>query len=184
MAITINDLRIGDVIFTLASQKPPALHTQLYIGDAHFPATILHAVDDTRPQGPSKLMATSIKSSSDYQVFRCIASSKLIDRAVKYACRWTQFQTPYDQERKYLKEAYRNFMMATGADSDVVRHMRQLFDSRGKFRAMKYAARRDDILCYPNEEGSSRGLTCGRNCKSCPQNPRTRPRFRHGSRFR
>ena len=152
----ISELKAGDIMFTMLNQKPPALHTQLYIGKAQFPETALHAVDGDKF---SKLMATGLKPGNETLVYRC-GRADLVSKAVQYGFRWTQYQTPYDQERKNLKEGYRNYIAATGKDSDIPQLMAQLFRERGKFRAIKYAARRSEILCYPNEDGNSRGLTC------------------------
>jgi hypothetical protein len=155
----IDELQPGDVLFTMLNRKPPALHTQLYLADAQFPATILHAVDGGKA---SKLMATSLpKDVKDLLVYRCKGRPELIGKAVKFASRWTMYQTPYDQERKNLKEGYRNILDSEGVKADAIpQRMRELFNRHGKFRAIKYASRRRGILCYPGEDGTSRGLTC------------------------
>ncbi len=153
----ISELKPGDVIFTMLGQKPPALHTQMFVGQAHFQATTLHAVDGGKF---SKLMATSLRADENALVFRCIGNDGLVSKATKHAFRWAQYETPYDQERKILKEGYRNYISVTGQDRNIPALQSTLFKTIGKFRAIKYAARRNGILCYPNDEGGSRGLTC------------------------
>ncbi len=153
----ITDLREGDIIFTMLGQKPPALHTQLYVGQAHFQATTLHAVDGEKF---SKLMATSLRADETALVYRCRNRLDLVKKAQKNAFRWVMYETPYDQERKNLKEGYRNFIAAKEMDKDVPGLQAKLFNDIGKFRAIKYASRRGGILCYPDEEGGGRGLTC------------------------
>ena len=151
----ISELEEGDVLFTMLGNKPPALHTQIYAGDSHFTHTIIHAVDDTRRDGPSKLMATGLKTDS-ILVYRCLRT-QLAYEAYVAAIRWIKYLVPYDQERKTLKEAFRNLQAGT---SDIVPLLRTLFLRHGIFRAIKYTARREEILCYPSDGELSRGLTC------------------------
>ena len=153
----LSDLQIGDVLFTFVGEKPPALHTQIYTADSHFKQTILHAVDDSRPGGPSKLMATGIKT-QDMLVYRC-KRGHLAYEAWAMALRWARFLVPYDHERKNLKEAYRNTIIDMG-EEDVVERMALLFQTHGIFRAIKYTARREEIVCYPTDGDGSKGLTC------------------------
>jgi 6-phosphogluconate dehydrogenase (decarboxylating) len=48
--------------------------------------------------------------------------------------------------------------------------MRNLFEERGKFRAIKYAVRRKGPLCYPGEDGNSgHGMTCCMFAITCYQ---------------
>lgn len=151
----ISELEVGDILLTVVGAKPPALHAQIYAGDSHFQQTILHAVDDTRKDGPSKLMATGLKSDS-ILVYRC-KNGDLAYEAYCAALRWIKYLVPYDQERKTLKEAYRNTI---SSNTNVVSLMQLLFHRHGTFRAIKYTARRDEILCYPTDGEMSRGLTC------------------------
>ena len=151
----MKDLKAGDVLLTRMSESAPAVHAQIYSGDSHFTETILHAVDDTRPGGPSKLMATGLKT-ADMLVYRCLKDDLALE-AYAAALKWIKYMVPYDQERKTLKEAYRNL---AGDRKDIVSLMKLLFVTHGIFRAIKYTARRDEILCYPSDGESSRGLTC------------------------
>ncbi len=149
----IAELQPGDVLFTMNGEKAPALHTQLYSGDSHFPETLLHAVDGGKV---SKVMPTSLKTDG-MRVYRCRNKPDLVRKAVEFAGKWAAYETPYDNDRRTVKEAYRS---AIPENTSIVGLMQELFLRHGKFRAIKYTARRDEILCYPHEEGGSRGLTC------------------------
>lgn len=154
----LKDLQPGDVILTTLNQKPPALHAQLYEGDTTFEHTILHAVDDSGKK-LHKLMATSIRASKDYLVFRCKVPTLAV-QATAFGKKWAMYQTPYDNDRKYVKEAFRNVFDNTYSAEAIPNEMARIFDEKGKFRAIKYATRREETLCYPDEAGESRGLTC------------------------
>jgi len=156
----IDELEVGDVLFTKLNEVSPAMHTQIYSGDSHYQESIIHAVNDPTRNGPQQLMATGLKT-ADMLVYRCRNGSLAYD-AYTAALRWVRYLVPYDQDRKMVKEAYNNKMaMAEISGKDkVVSHMKLLFQEHGIFRAIKYTARRHEILCYPSDGESQRGLTC------------------------
>ena len=168
----LKDLEAGDVIMTMLNSKPPALHTQIYTEDSHFPATIIHAVDDSGRK-LHKVMPTSVKGSPDLWVYRCQDAQLAIGAAVQ-AMKWAAYETPFDQQRKYTREALRSQLALN--DQDPLPAVQELFKKKGKFRAIKYAARRDDPLCSPKEDGTDgRGVNCAMFALLCYQAAALRP---------
>jgi hypothetical protein len=168
--LTTADLQPGDLVFTKINDLSNATHVEIFTGSSHFAATSVHAVNNAEKQ-MQRVMGTSFAQSDSKVVFRC-NDAALAKAAAKRAVRWSAYENRYDKDRIDVKTAFREMHrnLHTG-DADLRAEMRRLFNERGRFRAIKYAARRDGILCYPgDQEGNGgRGMTCCMFAVTCYQ---------------
>lgn len=159
--LTTADLQPGDLVFTKINDLTNANHVEIFTGSSHFAATSVHAVNNAAKQ-MQRVMGTSFSESDSKVVFRCNVPA-LATAAAKRAVRWSAYENRYDKDRIDVKTAFREMHrnLNTG-DADVRAEMRRLFNERGRFRAIKYTARREGILCYPGDQegGGGRGMTC------------------------
>jgi hypothetical protein len=159
--LTTADLMPGDLVFSKINDLSNATHVEIFTGGSHFAATSVHAVNNPGKQ-MQRVMGTSFAENDAKVVFRCNTPA-LAKAAAKRAVRWSAYENRYDKDRIDVKTAFREMLknLNTG-DADVRAEMRRLFNERGRFRAIKYTARRDGILCYPGDQegGGGRGMTC------------------------
>jgi hypothetical protein len=162
--VKLAELEPGDLVVTMINDTT-AGHASIFTGTSDIGATIIHAVNDDK-KNLHKLMVTGLQPRGKLLVFRC-RNDKLSRRAVKYAQRWAQYETPYDSVRINLKQALMNQIALDGIGLDAVDRriaiQRRFFEEQGTFRAIKYAARRKYALCLPGDDSSAsngRGLTC------------------------
>ena len=103
------------------------------------------------------------------RIVRC-NNSGLALGASKLAIHWDKFQSSYSQGRvsnaKYYEAQFHNKMRAP---KDYVNRQQALFNEGGKYRAIKYAARRGGYLCYPSEQESQGGVFCSMFVVLCYQ---------------
>lgn len=156
--LTKADLQPGDLVIWKMGED--ASHVEMYTGTTHFPATSIHAVN-TPAKGMTRLMPTSFTGAFYKHIFRCTKAGMALS-AVQYASQWARYENRYDKGRIDVKTAFREMHknLGTSAD-DMDRIMINRFMELGRFRAIKYAARRDGIVCYPGDDGNSgHGMTC------------------------
>lgn len=91
------------------------------------------------------------------RVLRC-NREELAGKAGNYAKRWSQYKMPFATQREGFADSFeRRFDSA----SDIVNRHRDLFHQQGKYRAIKYAARRNGPLSYPTDEDNiGKGMFC------------------------
>jgi len=157
--LTTADLQPGDLIVWKMGESE-ASHVEIFTGGSHFAETSIHAVN-TPAKDMTRVMPTSFSAASYKHVFRCLNGAQ-VAKAVKFASQWAQYENRYDKPRIDVKTAYRQMHRNLGTPSSrVTAEMTKLFWEKGRFRAIKYAARRSSILCYPGDDGQSgHGMTC------------------------
>ncbi len=156
--LTKADLQPGDLIVWKMSDE--ASHVEMFTGTTHFAATSIHAVN-TPAKGLTRVMANSFAGAFFKHIFRCTKAGMALS-AAQYASQWARYETRYDKNRIDVKTAFREMHrnLGTSAD-DMNRMMINRFMELGRFRAIKYAARRNGILCYPGDDGNNgHGMTC------------------------
>jgi hypothetical protein len=158
-----NDLKIADLTpgdLVLWKMGEEASHVEMFTGGSHFSDTSIHAVNTPAKQ-MTRVMATSFTPQFFKHVFHCM-DNPLRTAAVTQAQNWAQYENRYDTDRIAVKTAFREMhkKLATAA-GDVRRLMVDLFYERGRFRAIKYASRRNGVLCYPgDQDNNGKGMTC------------------------
>jgi len=157
--LTTADLQPGDLIIWKMGDGD-ANHVEMFTGASHFAETSIHAVN-TPAKDMTRVMPTSFSAASYKHVFRC-QNPVQVGKAVKFASQWAQYENRYDKPRIDVKSAYRQMHRNLNTPAArVAAEMTRLFFEKGRFRAMKYAARRASILCYPGDDGQSgHGMTC------------------------
>lgn len=157
--LTTADLQPGDLIVWKMGDSD-ASHVEMFTGGSHFAETSIHAVNTPAKQ-MTRVMPTSFSAASYKHVFRSLDGDRA-RKAVKYASKWAQYENRYDRPRIDVKTAFRQMHRNLGTPAgQMTAVMRRLFWDKGRFRAIKYAARRASILCYPGDDGESgRGMTC------------------------
>lgn len=117
----------------------------------------------TQPHDPDALANSKIA-----RVLHC-QKPNLQSRAAYYANRWNQFFVPFGGERGNVASEHEK-RFATG--EELINEHRQLFKRAGKYRAIKYAARRNGFPCYPTDEGQGpfgQGMFCSMFVAVCYQ---------------
>jgi hypothetical protein len=157
--LTTADLQPGDLIVWKMGESD-ASHVEMFTGGSHFPDTSIHAVN-TPAKDMTRVMPTSFSAASYKHAFRCLNADQ-VRKAIKYATQWAQYENRYDKPRIDVKTAYRQMHRNLGTPApQIAAEMQRLFWTKGRFRAIKYAARRASILCYPGDDGESgHGMTC------------------------
>jgi hypothetical protein len=157
--LTVNDLSDGDLVIWRMTE---ANHVEIYVKSKKlFEQTSIHAVN-TPAKKMTRVMATSFRPACYKHVFHC-KTKQLRLCASLYAERWAAYENRYDTGRINVKTAFREMQKNLGTSPEgSLKLTRELFYQRGRFRAIKYAARRRGILCYPgDQEGNGgRGMTC------------------------
>ena len=186
MSIDIAKLLPGDIVFPytgvdLAIPGTNAGHVMI-VGatDKAGIATQIHqvaksmtnTVADTGSQR-ERLVPNSPKppgmSSSRKRVVRC-RNENLRQDAARLALYWQRwFQFGFSDNRRTNATVFEN-MRSSKSAAERVSDLRAHFRETGMFRAIKYAARRNGFLCYPNESGESgQGMYCSMFVAICYQ---------------
>jgi hypothetical protein len=94
----------------------------------------------------------------------------LAANAAEQARVWGAYQTSFDILRAYEKDKNVKYIESQGL-SRIKERSRELFHQRGKWRAIKYATRRNGPCCQlgDNEPDESRGVTCSQFVIMCYQ---------------
>jgi hypothetical protein len=153
----------GDLIFKFTGDD--LLHVSIVTSvDAEIGAADhVHLLNDGRLVG---LHETTVSLASNL-VVRC-RNEPLRKAATEFARRWNDLAMPYSNFRRRAA-----MLHEAKSGGDVVSIHRKLFDEVGKFRAIKYTARRGGDLIYQSEtdpriEGN-RGMFCSMFVVVCYQ---------------
>ena len=117
----------------------------------------------TEPSDP-----TAMASSKIARIVRC-RDDNLRARAAYFAKRWNRFFVPFGGERGGVAAEHEKRFNDAGS---LIAEHRSLFKNAGKYRAIKYAARRDGFPCYPTDEGQGpfgQGMFCSMFVVVCYQ---------------
>jgi len=156
------DLLPGDLIFKYSGDQ--LLHVSIVTSThADGAADHAHHVNDASLIG----LHETVVSTASNLVVRC-RNDMLRKCAASYAQKWTQLTMPYSNFRRRQATVH-----ATKVQHDVVASHRKLFDQVGKYRAIKFAARRNGDLIYPSEKDAriegNRGMFCSMFVAVCYQ---------------
>jgi hypothetical protein len=156
--LKIADLTGGDLILWKMGEE--ASHVEMFTAGSHFTETSIHAVNNAAKQ-MTRVMPTSFRPDFYKHVFHC-SDANLRAAAVAIARDWAQYENRYDTDRIAVKTAFREMHKKLGTDpGDGRQIMVDLFYERGRFRAIKYASRRNGIPCYPgDQDNNGKGMTC------------------------
>jgi hypothetical protein len=164
--LTEESLRPGDLLFTMSGDE--AGHASIYAPKASSKLTTVHADND----GDYKQLKKTSLPPGDYIVFRC-KDSKLADLAALIADNWASYNTPYDEQRLQIgTKVYSlrtNAVDPTERQAVAVTACRKDFEDTGKYRLVKYAARRGASITLPEGHGRGRGVWCAMFTLMCYQ---------------
>ncbi len=154
-----DSLRPGDILFTMSGGE--AAHVSIYLGkEGNGNLTLAHAVN----QGNLKQLVKTSVPNDNYVVFRC-KDNKLAEIAAHIADNWASYSTPYDEKRLEVGTRIYNARTRHSRPEEqkekALPSYRQDFDETGKYRLVKYAARRGASLTLPEGKGKGRGMWCG-----------------------
>ena len=154
-----SDLQAGDLVIWKMGEGS-ANHVELYTGTSHFTDTSIHAVY-APAKDMTRVMPTSFSGAQHKHIFRCLKPHMAAD-VVALASSWARYENRYDKPRIDVKTAFRDMHRNMGTtDDEMAILMIHRFMDVGRFRAIKYAARRSGVLCYPGDDGNSgHGMTC------------------------
>ena len=153
----------GDLIFKYSGEQ--LLHVSIVtsVDAGTGAADHAHHLNDAVLIG---LHETTVTTASNL-VVRC-RKEPLRKAAAEFARRWTELAMPYSNHRRRAATAHEE-----KSRGDVVAIHRKLFDQLGKFRAIKFAARRSGDLIYPSEKDprieGNRGMFCSMFVAVCYQ---------------
>lgn len=119
---------------------------------------------DVRPPLKSPIENGGFEQTS--RVLRC-RNKPLRDRAINLARNWLRYQTEYADGRCEVATVHEK--LYAGKPETFIDVQRELFDKGGKFRAIKYAARRNGPLCYPQMDQGEQGMFCSMFVATCFQ---------------
>lgn len=189
MTIAIADLLPGDLVFdfTGTSETRPGLVDDVPDGSARMThVSMVTAVDQGAGfahhvhqvnRGLSGTLRSDLipalkevggvaaARQSLQRVVRCTRGD-LRGRAAELGALWANYQMPFAEYREGNAEAMEKACKGAGG---LVALQRALFARYGKYRAMKYAARREGMLSYPNEEHAGQGMFCSMFVAVCYQ---------------
>lgn len=182
MPISVNALKVGDLLFTYISERKdggrPTLIPSDKTGSTAGHATMVtsvegkgrvrhtHAVDGRTRNGlwETNLTVPKHDAGNWVRVVRC-CDDDLAKAAAKWAIRWHTYWVPFGSQRRNTAVADENRFKTSTA---LVKSLQARFHSAGRFRAIKYAARRLGFLCYPTDE-EGLGLFCSQFVVLCYQ---------------
>jgi hypothetical protein len=173
--IDISQVKRGDLIFNYLGEwgkTPPSGHVAICTwGDQKKLAHIVHQVRGSM-MNPisgtwrSDLRPTGAHNDAGIRVLRC-KKPILAKKAAELAAKWDNlYQLPFGEDRVNFATNHEGQLLDN--KKDIVMTHRRLFRPVGKYRAIKYAARRRGWLCYPEEEGN-RSMFCSMFVVICYQ---------------
>ena len=160
--LSSTDMLPGDLIFR-------------YSGDQLFHVSIVTATHASGAVDHAHLLNDALRiglhegavTTASNLVVRC-RNPMLSKMAASNAHRWTELAMPYSNFRRRLATVH-----ADKEQAHLVASHRELFNRIGKFRAIKYAARRNGDLIYPSEKDprieGNRGMFCSMFVAVCYQ---------------
>lgn len=160
-------LRPGDILFTVSPEGVG--HTSIYLGSKV--GSTLNTAEAVNDGKYSQLMKTRLPA-GDYIVIRS-KDEHLKKLAIHFAENWATYQTPYDVQRleigtRIIGPRSRSFSNMETKDA-VLKASREDFETTGKYRLVKYAARRGAPINLPKELGRGRGVWCAMFVLMCYQ---------------
>lgn len=165
-ALTEASLRVGDLLFTMSGNE--AGHASIYAPRSGSKLTTVHADND----GSYKQLKKTSLPTGEYIVFRC-KDSKLAELAAHIADNWAIYGTPYDEQRLQIGTKVYNLRTNTVHQNDrsavAAAACRKDFEDTGKYRLVKYAARRGASITLPEGHGRGRGVWCAMFTLLCYQ---------------
>jgi hypothetical protein len=171
---SVDDLKPGDIIFTdPGGAGAEFTHAAIYAPEKGNPLCLIHAVF-AKDSNLTKLMRTSLPP-SNYRVFRSNdPEANLLSAHI--AKQWARYQVPYDEQRLQAgsrKDSSRKKVGNVEEDRNASLHAAQHeFNQSGRFRCIKYAARRMTSSNLPPPYGRGRGVRCGMFALMCHQTAR------------
>jgi hypothetical protein len=187
VAIDISDLLPGDLVFPytgidLSLPGTNAVHAMM-VGPADELgiATQIHQVGNGMmappPQAGSqreRLIPNTLKkdgeSSSRKRIMRC-RNEALRQRAAELASHWqSEYKLAFSDSRRDNGVQFESKHDAAADKPDIlVAKLQEKFRQTGRFRAIKYATRRNGFLSYPGEAGAGNGMYCSMFVAICYQ---------------
>jgi hypothetical protein len=154
----------GDLLFTC--QGDTTQHVSIVTSLAGDAVREVHQVNSQ--QGYVGLHENDVNLPLGFFVFRC-QDQGLASKAAAWALRWVnESPAPFALHRYKMAVEFQK-----QHEEDLVPTQRKLFDQSGKFRAIKYAARRNAQLIYPSEKDprikDNRGMFCSMFVVVCYQ---------------
>lgn len=185
MAVDIANLQEGDLViqYTGRNNTPPAQivgsHAMIFIGDDLLGLpTVVHQIGMSGLLGthhdvlvPNSRPDDDESATQRKRILRC-KNAHLATAAANYARSWSErFQVDFGEERAGSSQLFEDRMRKVWTTPDQMTYLhRRLFDSVGKWRAIKYAARRNGYLCYPGEDDyKGKGMHCSMFATICYQ---------------
>jgi hypothetical protein len=163
--ITFGDLKVGDLVFNWDPAEGSSGHVALITAANAGMAFNTHQTNGANRKGTWETVINPAQP-DELHIYRC-ANSELARSAADIAKAWSRYVLAFDYQR--LDQGTLHDMQGSGGGSMVARH-RELFARGGKFRAIKYAARRDGIPCYPGgAEKEDKGMFCSMFVAVCYQ---------------
>lgn len=164
---TEESLKPGDILFTMSNGE--AGHASIYLGSKDgSKLTTAHVVNSGQYQ---QLMKTSLPA-AEYVVYRC-KDAKMAELAAHMAENWASYHTPYDEQRLEIGTKVSNVRTQKSApenrSKDATEACRKDFENTGKYRLVKYAARRGSSINLPEGKGKGRGVWCAMFALMCYQ---------------
>lgn len=156
-------LEAGDLLFYWNGDRTQ--HVSIVTSKDSGAVREVHQISDSKWQG---LHETEVNLIGGFFVFRC-GDRALAAKAASWATRWVdEFPAPFSPRRYGVAVSHE-----VKHANDVVEAHRSLFQKFGKFRAIKYAARRNGQLIYPSEKDprtkGNRGMFCSMFVAVCYQ---------------
>jgi hypothetical protein len=185
MTIDITELRDGDLVIQytgtndMETSAIVGTHAMIFVeGGLDKLPTVVHQVGASGLRGTQRdaLVPNSRPDEGDAytqrkRIIRC-KRADLAASAADYARLWsTRFQVDFNDERGQFSQNFEDkTRKAWTTPEGMVFIHRRLFGSVGKWRAIKYAARREGYLCYPGEEDyKGKGMHCSMFATLCYQ---------------
>jgi len=166
--LTEDALKPGDILFTMSGGE--AAHVSIFLGSktGANKLTLAHAINTDNMK---QLTKTGVPPDS-YVVFRC-KDEKMAELAANIADNWASYNTPYDEQRLEIgTKVYnaRTRMLPSEEQKEAAAPFyRKDFEETGKYRLVKYAARRGAAINLPKGEGAGRGVWSGMFALMCYQ---------------
>lgn len=186
--MNIENLQLGDIIFFenhylnvdgdgkpilgdyMADRDPYIDHVAVYGGVDHRTNLhiLLHSIEGSHTEKkPGGICQTSLRNlgiqsyegtfyTVTYRVFR-FNDDDFSNQLVEQARKWAQFNVPYDEQRLEKKFDLEESLLSYQAFVD---NAKEKYVTEGKFRSIKFAARRETAPTRPKLNGKCRGLTC------------------------
>jgi len=154
--LKLSDLVPGDLLFAISATSGEAVHVTIVTRRMDGGAVRqVHQVEDKKFSG----LHENDVVPEGILVLRC-RKEGLGKRAAELAGRWSDVPAPYSSLRAAIAKGHE---ASHGKGDELIQVHRRLFNESAKFRAIKYAARRDGALVAVSERESiagNKGMFC------------------------